>query len=336
MSPPSLKPVFSTLSANSDPAWDRVVDVAGIGQPLGGVKDLYNLWTKSRGRKALILRGSVTLGDRYRDLILVLLMRFRRNKPTILITDATWQVSSASLAKRFPWLSKFTPGLLRLFIRLIDGPHVIYAVLSNSEKREFPNTWKVDPVRVVFTPFSHTLWGEDADLKARVGDYLFSGGESLRDYKLLERALDQSSFETHIAAAWQSDNPRVHAGRVSHAEFIRLMADCYACVVPIADDVRSAGQQTYLNAMALGKPVIVTDSPGVRDYLEHGKTGFIAPAEPSALKAQIDWVMNPANRAAVMDVAAAGQKLVHSTYTEYEYRRRLLDVVGCTEADENP
>ena len=32
----------------------------------------------------------------------------------------------------------------------------------------------------------------------------------------------------------------------------------------------NVGQQTYLNAMALGKLVIVTKAPGVGDYIENG------------------------------------------------------------------
>ena len=41
---------------------------------------------------------------------------------------------------------------------------------------------------------------------------------------------------------------------------------------------RSAGQQTYLNAMVLGKPVVVTDALGVREYVEDRRTGLIVPA----------------------------------------------------------
>ena len=60
--------------------------------------------------------------------------------------------------------------------------------------------------------------------------------------------------------------------------FRQLMAQAKMVVIPMEEGLlQSAGQQTYLNAMMLKKPVIVSDIAGVRDYLEDKITGIIVP-----------------------------------------------------------
>ena len=46
-------------------------------------------------------------------------------------------------------------------------------------------------------------------------------------------------------------------------------------VIPMGGHLHSGGQQTFLNAMAVGKPVIVTDPVGASSYIEHGITGLL-------------------------------------------------------------
>ena len=51
-----------------------------------------------------------------------------------------------------------------------------------------------------------------------------------------------------------------------------------------ARDDRSSGQTTYINAMARAKAIVVTDAPGVRDYIQDSETGLIvAPGDPDAM-----------------------------------------------------
>jgi glycosyltransferase involved in cell wall biosynthesis len=54
------------------------------------------------------------------------------------------------------------------------------------------------------------------------------------------------------------------------------MAGAAIVVVPMeAGHLHSGGQQTYLNAMAMGKPVIVCDPRGPQGYIEDGKNGIL-------------------------------------------------------------
>jgi len=120
----------------------------------------------------------------------------------------------------------------------------------------------------------------------------------------------------------------VEAGPVSQERFFELLRNARAVVVPLADrDDRTAGQQTYLNAMALGKAVIVTDSPGVREYVEDGRTGIVVPSgDAEALARSLRWVLDPANSGAVERMAAAAAHAARTSFSPDRYAAALLEV----------
>lgn len=99
-------------------------------------------------------------------------------------------------------------------------------------------------------------------------------------------------------------------------------------VLPLQNGVRSAGQQTFLNAMVLGKPVIVTDAVGVRDYIEDGVTGVIVPPDALALRAAIDHVMDPANVDTYRRMGERARATVVGRYMPEHYVERLVETLG--------
>ena len=327
------KPVLSTLWAADDPLWDSLVDVVRTDRP-GSVPDLWRLWRASRGRRALVLRGSVTPAERYRDLVLVALLKLGRHRPPVLVTDATWQVGSAALSRRWPRAASLLPLAARLFVRALDGEHVTYGVLSTAELESFPRTWGVPASRVVFTGFAHSLWDGGEHLPTRDDGFLFAGGTSLRDYDLLEEALEGTGVRAVVAADWRpSGTSTITAERVSHERFLELLASCRASVVPLQVQDRSAGQQTYLNAMALAKPVVVTEAPGVADFVTDGVTGLVVAPHPQALREAVLRVMAPEPDPAVAAMGRRAREVVLREHHEAAYRRRLLELVGVLAPD---
>lgn len=317
------KPVLATMPGD-DPWWNTFVEDY-LPPDAGSWRDHWHMLRLAKGRQILILNGSVGRRQRYRDLIFAILHKLMRRRTPVLIQDATWEPTSHALAREYPWLRSLLPKLARLAIRAVDAPNVRYAVLSTSEVRTFPQVWGVDPKRVVFQPFPNTL-REYEGMPTRDDGYLFAGGNSVRDYDLLEAALEGTGVPTRVAASWQPQRglPHLQARSTSHEEFMALLANCHAMVVPLRPTVRSAGQQTYLNAMALGKPVIVVDAPGVRDYVIDGVTGVIVPHDVGQLRAAIRHVMDPANAAHYRAMAARAREDVLARFTEAQFRRGLL------------
>ncbi len=327
------KPVLATIPG-PDPVWNALVDDVMHENP-GSIRDLLALLRAAKGRKVLILNGAIGRGKRYRDLVFAILVKYVGGRTPILIHDATWEPSSRTIARRLPWLTPLLPRLARTMIRLLDGPHVRYVVLSTDEVRSFPGIWGVDPERVLFQPFPNTLFGYGDTPTADHG-YLFAGGNSMRDYRLLGNALDGLAVPCRMATSWTPTRPSPHlmASPTSHDEFMTLMARCHAAVVPLVQSVRSAGQQTYLNAMAFGKPVIVTEAAGVRDYIVDGETGVIVPPRADALRAAILHVMDPVNADLYRRMGEHAQEDVAQRFTEQHYRRGLLRHAGILTAEE--
>jgi glycosyltransferase involved in cell wall biosynthesis len=120
----------------------------------------------------------------------------------------------------------------------------------------------------------------------------------------------------------------VAAGPMSADEFYTATAEASVVVVPLASGrVRAAGLLTYLNAMALGKLVIASDSLGVRDYVEHRRTGLIVPEnDPQALAETLRWALHPDNEAEVQRLAENARERVLKQYTVDRYLDSLLGV----------
>jgi Glycosyl transferases group 1 len=327
-SAPQRKPALATMPG-PDPLWNAYVEDY-LPAHAGTIRDYRDLFKLAKNRQILILNGSVGRRQRYRDLIFAILLKFSsRRPPPVLMQDATWEPGSEALSREFPFLKKLLPKLARVAIGALDGPHVRYAVLSTDEVRSFPKVWGVDADRVVFQPFPNTLHGY-RDMPTRDDGYLFAGGNSMRAYGLLEAALAGTDVPARVAANWQPAQalPHLKAAPTSHEEFMSLLANCRAVVVPLRQTVRSAGQQTYLNAMGLRKPVIVTEAPGVRDYVIDGVTGVIVPHDAQALRAAILHVMDPANANFYRAMGERAREDVFKRFTEETFRHGLLRHAG--------
>ncbi|HEX7244250.1 MAG TPA: glycosyltransferase [Solirubrobacterales bacterium] len=274
------------------------------------------------GRRALILDGSVGPSDLYVDLLAAIAIRRRpaTARTPIVIGECQWKLGGARLDRL----------TTRLGLRALDGPRVAYCVLTEWERERFAATWGVDPERVFVTPYCHTL--SDADLAAPTSTDgpVFAGGNSLRDYGPLVAAAAEVDAPVTLATELL-DGPlpaNVTAGPVPYERFFELLRNARAVVVPLASRKdRTAGQQTYLNAMALGKPTIVTDSPGVREYVEDGRTGLVVPPDDAnALRDALDWVLDPANADAVARMSAAARETARTTFSPESYAQSLLAV----------
>lgn len=149
----------------------------------------------------------------------------------------------------------------------------------------------------MYIPFHHTLEGFEFDIHK--GDYIFCGGDGDRDYNTLIEAVRDLDVPVVIASRRmdlaKTDLPvNVKLSPTSPEDFRKLMANSRMVVVPMeGGHLHSGGQQTFLNAMALGKPVVVADDRGAKDYITDGVDGLIVPTgNPHALRDAICKVIN--------------------------------------------
>ncbi len=312
--------ILSTLRYHDYPQWTsrvEILDREGLSIPA---------FVRCLRAAALRYRTVVLTGTWRADQLAAIALARMRRPPRVLMTDATWKRGSSRLDRAAGALGM---GGMR-------GEHMTFCVLSSWELRRFPSTWGVDPAQVRFTPFCFTLTERQLSLPVSEGGGVFAGGDSLRDYRPLLKAA--SSVDAPITIASRTLGtvkapPNVRSDPVSPDRFEELNRQASVVVVALQGLTdRSAGQQTYLNAMALGKSVVVTDAPGVRDYVRDQETGLIVPPEdPAAMAAAIRWLLDPANEREVGRMRERARDVVRSRYSRKDYIAAILRVV-----DESP
>jgi glycosyltransferase involved in cell wall biosynthesis len=193
-----------------------------------------------------------------------------------------------------------------------------------------------------------------------------SAGLEFRDYPTLVEAVDGLDVRVVIGAAshWSKRrNTAENAQQRSNMEVAAFdyaaLRDVYArsaiVVVPLDDTDFQAGVTTILEAMSMGKPVIVTHSQGQTDVVEdrrsitRGKaprtrpssllrnvaaaagvdlepTGFyVPPNEPEALRNAIVYLLDhPEER---QRLGLAGRRMVEQLMTVEQFAQRLSELV---------
>src|ERR1051326_4559863 len=99
-------------------------------------------------------------------------------------------------------------------------------------------------------------------------------------------------------------------------------------VVPLAvGQMHLGGQQTYQNAMAMGKPVIVADDCGADEYVTNGVDGILlSPGDMEGMRAAIVQVMS--DPAYAKRLGENGKRAMQDPRYEPEYfLTKLLEAV---------
>lgn len=316
--------ILTTLYYPRRPAWvERVemIDPDTLSRPAL----LRMIVGESRRYDALVLNGSVGLGGGYVDLAAAALVGRRRSAPLVVLSECAWKLGVSGLDRR----------LRRVGIRLVDHRRIVYCVLSSAERSTFARTWGLDPERVVFTPFCHNLAEEELEAPTRDDGYVFAGGNAFRDYEPLLSiapglAADVVLATETISADRRAALPsRVRVEPADGGRFMELLRGARVVVVPMRAGLeRAAGLLTYLTAMALGKPVVVTRAPGTDDYVHDGETGIVVPpGDPAALEGVLRRLLDhegAGERAALGRRAAEAARVCFSPDA---YVASLLEVV---------
>ena len=298
-------------------AWGEQLDMIEA-EAMSAAALVSRLVSESKRYEAMVLNGD---GSPISELAAAAMIGRRRSPPPLIFADCAWGADKGFVD--------------RAAIRLIDGPHVHYCVHSWEQRSCFPNLWGVDIERVHVTPYYYTLSEEELAMPADRDGGVFAGGRSRRCFSTLIEAAHRIDAPVTIGGRVPAEErkraPRnLRAELLPHDQFISLLSRASVVVVPLEQAAgRSAGEQTYLNAMVMGKPVIVTDTMGVRDYVEHGETGLIVPpGDVDALVAALEWALDPVNDAEVSAMAQRARRTALTRFSPDDYIASLLSVLG--------
>ncbi|GAB4457575.1 MAG: hypothetical protein OHK0029_17600 [Armatimonadaceae bacterium] len=199
---------------------------------------------------------------------------------------------------RFVVVGPILKGPIRRVLPLIrwalrDADPIV--CFSSAECEENSRLLRMPRERFVFLP---TPWQGERELPEPVRgeeQFILALGQSNRDYKTLIRAVRETDLPVVIVAG----NRSVLGGEpiplnvtvrfnTNSVETDRLIVASTLNCIPLHPANFSAGQSVLLRTMAQGKAVVVSDTPGVRDYVQKDKTAvLVPPGDAEALRREL-------------------------------------------------
>ncbi|WP_217994530.1 glycosyltransferase family 4 protein [Mobilicoccus pelagius] len=160
------------------------------------------------------------------------------------------------------------------------------------------------------------------------------GDDRMRDYSTLVGALhrvheQRPGLTAEVATTLPVELPQKWA-HIHRRRMDQEVKGCYQRAEVVALALRptrqGSGLTVILEAMASGRPVVVTDNPGLSDYVEHGVTGLLVPAkDPGAMADAIDALLADPGRAAAM--GREGRRRVEGHFTTAHMADDLASVL---------
>ena len=200
--------------------------------------------------------------------------------------------------------------LKRVQLKLVSKSVHFFLVWAKREITDYSIEFGIPVEKFKFFPYHTTC--EVYDCPVRKGNYIFTGGNRDRDFKTLIEAVTGLAVKTIIATNNQSllrgiklpENVEVISA--TDPQFYQLLAGSRLVVLTMSEGfLHSGGQQTFLNAMYWGKPVIVTDPEGAKDYIEDKKNGILVkPGEVQSLREAISYLLENPEQAQKMEEEA--------------------------------
>lgn len=218
--------------------------------------------------------------------------------------------------------------LYHKYIRyIVTGRYIDrFICFSKEECGYYASVFGVDSSRFIFVPL-----GVAAVSGVNVGDrgYMFATGRSNRNYDFIVDALADTSIPIKIAcdSYMRRDMPaNVEVLRDCYGIAAADMMACSRCVlIPLKNPMMSSGHLVALHAMSLGKPVVCTDSDGIRDYVFDGKTGFVVDNTREAWLSAIDRLQDEKLYSTIGETA---RNLFYEQFTDDVMYRRISEIIN--------
>lgn len=275
-------------------------------------------WRQSWNARRTDARAFLSLTER----AAMALTMLDRRRPHVVVGHHLTSPRRRALQRRTRWLTRLDR------VVVFSGRQYAYLV----EEAGVP----VDRVRYVRHPVDQRFFSPQG---AAAEALVVSAGQHRRDYATLVAAAGRLGVPTQIAASspWMADAgplgvalpENVTVRRRLDRQALRALYDRAAIVVvPLEEGLEfAAGVNAVLEGMAMRKPVVVTATPGISDYVDDGENAVVVPGgDPDALAAAIEGLLGDPRRAD--SLAAAGRELVERERNLDTYVAGLAAVVA--------
>lgn len=286
----------------------------------------------------------------------------RLGGPNLVLAYACWKIRKScqaiftdgeQIGLPLAALLKFTPGRRPrhlMIVHVISEPKKMafldwlgvqsaidrFITYSRWQQRFIKERWKLDPSRVLWTPF---MVDQEFFAPRKVTPapgarrQICAVGLERRDYETLLQAVEGLDVHVVIAAAspWAKRAKGVPArtipGNVTVQKFTQyelrqLYAESSFMVMPLENVNFQAGVTAILECLAMARAVICSSAPGQTDVVVQGDNGrYVPPSDPVILRKEISRLLSEPQEAARL--GANGRTLVESAMNLDRYVERL-------------
>jgi len=168
--------------------------------------------------------------------------------------------------------------------------------------------------KFIFFPLAIENKENDVNINDRLPEkkYIFSTGYSNRNYEFLIESLKNTEYELIIASPNLSKSNYKNIQILDNCFDDKMnfyMSQAYCVVIPLKDKVISSGQLVALQAMQMKKPIIATNSEGLKYYIRDSFNGFLIENTKEELLSTLNLLYQ--------DVALY-EKLANNCYEEFK------------------
>ncbi|HEX2648273.1 MAG TPA: glycosyltransferase family 4 protein [Candidatus Dormibacteraeota bacterium] len=194
----------------------------------------------------------------------------------------------------------------------------------------------IPPAKVDYVPYGvDTAFWTPAASATGTEPLVVSAGREHRDFATLAAACEQlpvrvfvASGSVHSPAASSAVPQRwpanFESGFAGYADLRDLYRRASVVVVPLLETDFQAGVTTVLEAMAAGKPVVVTSTSGQSDVIVDGETGvFVRPEDPIAMRDAIRRLLDSPDER--LRLGANAREAVATQFAVEAYAGRLAE-----------
>lgn len=171
-----------------------------------------------------------------------------------------------------------------------------FIVLSESEIEYYSNTFNINKENFYFIPIGVNDVSKKILQQKNIGKYYLSVGRSNRDYTFLRDSWKKEYGKLVIISDSYNEEEKENITCISNCygdNYLQMLANSYAEIIPLKDPEISSGSLSFLQAMMLSKPTIVTENKTVHDYIISSNNGYIIEKNEFALEEAIKKLENP-------------------------------------------
>jgi glycosyltransferase involved in cell wall biosynthesis len=171
--------------------------------------------------------------------------------------------------------NKFNFLLSNIFIKYF-GPKGLEIIVFSKDEEEKLKKYFNNKVIVNYLFYSNvssiSKMNREIKFNNDKSNYLFSGGYSNRDYKILIEAIRNMPYKLIIACSRKNIIPPNVPRNVeiyfdiSSEEFDQLIENCKIAILPLQNEIGASGQSVILRYMKFYKPIIATKNSSIQSY----------------------------------------------------------------------